>query len=104
METKKLLGKRIKELIKRKGYSQEKLAEMIDIEPTALSNIVTGRNYPLLGTLDKLVNVLGVSYNDIFDFEHQDTNENLKNKILEILENYPDKITDIYKIAVALTK
>ena len=77
---------------------------MIDIEPTALSNIVTGRNYPLLGTLDKLVNVLGVSYNDIFDFEHQDTNENLKNKILEILENYPDKITDIYKIAVALTK
>lgn len=54
MDKKKLLGRRIKELIKKKNISQEKLAELIGIEPTALSNIVTGRNYPLMSTLEKL--------------------------------------------------
>ncbi|MDO5304308.1 MAG: helix-turn-helix transcriptional regulator, partial [bacterium] len=42
MNTKQLLGKRIKELIKKKGLRQDELAEKIGIEPTALSNIVTG--------------------------------------------------------------
>lgn len=51
MDNKKLLGRRIKELIKQKNISQEKLAEIVDIEPTALSNIVTGRNYPLMKML-----------------------------------------------------
>ena len=62
MDNKKLLGRRIKEAvvfrfahtgyaIKQKNISQEKLAEMVGIEPTALSNIVTGRNYPLMKML-----------------------------------------------------
>lgn len=48
MDKKKLLGRRIKELIKQKNISQEKLAELVGIEPTALSNIVTGRNLSLI--------------------------------------------------------
>ena len=90
--------------IKKRGISQEKLAEIIGIEPTALSNIVTGRNYPLFSTLDKLINVLGIRYSEFFDFEHLDDNNNLKTKIIEIMENNPEKVRDIYKIAVALTK
>jgi len=104
MDTKKLLGSRIKEIIKRNGISQEKLAEMVGIEPTALSNIVTGRNYPLLSTLDKLIKVLDINYNDVFDFDHKNTKDNLKKQIIDILEKYPDKIEDFYKIAKALTK
>ena len=38
MDKKKLLGRRIKELIKKKNISQEKLAELIGIEPTALQD------------------------------------------------------------------
>ncbi len=104
MDTKKLLGKRLKELIKRNGISQEKLAEMIGIEPTALSNIVTGRNYPLFGTLDKLIKILNVSYCEVFDFEHKDTKENLKSEIIKILDNNPNRIEDFYKIVNAITK
>lgn len=104
MDTKKLLGSRIKEIIKRNGISQEKLAEMVGIEPTALSNIVTGRNYPLLSTLDKLIKVLDINYNDVFDFDHKNTKDNLKKQIIDILEKYPDKIEDFYKIVKALTK
>lgn len=74
MDKKKLLGRRIKELIKQKNISQEKLAELVGIEPTALSNIVTGRNYPLMSTLEKILQVLGVNFSDVFNFEHQNDN------------------------------
>ena len=102
MDNKQLLGKRIKELIKKKGISQEKLAEMIGIEPTALSNIVTGRNYPLFTTLEKIINILGISFEDVFKFSHHNTNENLKADIIKVLDENPSRMKDFYKIATAL--
>lgn len=104
MNTKELLGKRLKELIKHSGYSQEKLAEMVNIEPSALSNIITGRNYPLFQNLEKIVNVLGITYKDVFNFEHHETPENLKIMIDKILNENPDKMQEFYKIAKALTE
>ena len=104
MDTKILLGRRIKELIKRKGFSQEKMAELVEIEPASLSNIVTGKNYPLLTTLDKIVKVLNINYSDIFNFEHHADIEELKETIINILDKNPDKIKDFYKIAKALTE
>ena len=104
MDKKQLLGKRIKEIIRKKGLSQEKLAELVGIEPTALSNIVTGRNYPLLNTLERLIEVLGISFTDVFSFEHQETDENLRKGIIKILDENPERVKDFYKIAVALTK
>ena len=103
MDTKQLLGKRIKELIKKKGVSQEKLAEMIGIEPTALSNIVTGRNYPLLATLDKLIKALDIGYCEVFKFEHHNENKDLKAQIINLLDKNPEKVKDFYKILKALT-
>lgn len=104
MDTKHLLGKRIKELIKKNKISQEELAEKIGIEPTALSNIVTGRNYPLFSTLEKIIKILDVSFIDVFTFEHHNSDEVLKNKIIEILEKNPNRIKDFYKIAKVLTE
>ena len=39
MDKKKLLGRRLRELRKRKGINQEQLAEMISVEPATISNI-----------------------------------------------------------------
>lgn len=103
MNTKQLLGKRIKELIKQNGISQEKLAELIEVEPTTLSNIVTGRNYPLFSTLEKIIKILNISFSDVFVFEHHQDKKDLMNEINNILENNPDKIQDFYKILKALT-
>lgn len=102
MNNKELLGKRIKELIKKKGISQEKLAEMVGIEPTALSNIVTGRNYPLFTTLEKIISILDVSFADVFKFEHHNDDVNLQAQIIKILEKNPERMKDFYRIAIAL--
>lgn len=104
MDKKKLLGKRIKELIKQKHISQEKLAEIIGVEPTTLSNIVTGRNYPLISTLEKILMVLDADFSDVFQFEHHNSNADLKAEIEILLENNPDRMKDFYRIAKALVK
>ena len=104
MNKKILLGKRLRELRKRKGINQEKLAELISVEPATISNIENGKNYPSMMNLEAILNVLGFNFVDVFDFEHKKTTEDLLNEINEKLKNHPEKIEDIYKIVMALTK
>lgn len=104
MNKKKLLGQRLRELRKRKGIKQEKLAELISVEPATISNIENGKNYPSMINLENILNVLEISFLDAFDFEHKNSNENLIEQIIELLQNNPDKIQDVYKIIVAITK
>ena len=104
MDKRELLGKRLRELRKRKGISQEKLAELINVDPTTISNIENGKNYPSMMTLENLLEVLGSSFLEAFDFEHKDNNVNLLEQIHRRLKENPEKIEDFYKIVVALTK
>lgn len=104
MNKKKLLGKRLRELRKRKGINQEKLAEFISVEPATISNIENGKNYPSMTNLEAILKVLGSNFLEAFDFDHKMPVENLLNEIVLTLNNNPDKIEDVYKIVIALTK
>ena len=104
MNKKELLGKRIRELRKRKGINQETLAELIDVDPTTISNIENGKNYPSMINLENLLNVLGCSFTEAFDFEHKNNEEDLISEITKKLKRNPDKLEDFYKIVMALTK
>ena len=104
MSKKELLGKRLRELRKRKGINQEKLAELINVDPTTISNIENGKNYPSLVNLENLLDVLNSSFMEAFDFEHKNTNENLITQINKRLKDNPEKVEDFYKIVMALTK
>lgn len=104
MQKKELLGRRLRELRKRKGISQEKIAELINVDPTTISNIENGKSYPLLSNLENLLDVLNYSFLDAFDFYHKDSNEDLIKQINEKLKNNPEKVSDFYKIIDALTK
>lgn len=90
MNNKKLLGKRIKELRKAAGYTQEKLAEMIDIETTSLSGIESGRHFPSLPTIERIANNLNVELKALFDFNHLLPVEQMKDNIIKNI----DKLTD----------
>ena len=86
-DIKKLLGKRIKELRKEKTLSQEGLAEIIGIEPNNLSRIENGRNYPTPENLSKIAHALGVDIYKLYFFEHHKSYENIKNEIINALED-----------------
>ena len=90
MEIKKLLGKRIKERRKAKGHTQEKLAELIDIETCSLSAIEIGRHYPSMPTIAKIAEKLGVEIKSLFEFGHLKT----KNEKIELIKNSLDNLSD----------
>lgn len=103
MDTKKLLGLRIKELRKTKNITQEKLAEMVNVEPTTISNIECGRNYPNIATLEKILNILDCNFQDVFNFEHFDDKNVLARKLKNYIDNANEsEIEFLYKTVVNL--
>lgn len=102
MSNKKLLGLRIKELRKRASLSQEILAEKAGIEPTSLSNIENGRNFPSFITLENIMKALDVGYFDVFQFAQYAPSEDLIQEITTLLKNNPERIKDAYRVIKAL--
>lgn len=98
MDNKKLLGKRIKELRKEAGLTQERLAEMINIEPTSLSGIESGRHFPSLPTLEKIANNLKVELKVLFEFNHLQSIEQMKRNIVNNIDSLSEnKIKFIHR-------
>lgn len=102
MNIKKLIGHRIKELRKSRHFSQEQLAEMLDISQNALSYIETGENFFSSDTLEKLINALEIEPQELMTFAHLQSSDKLLNEIVEMLNKNPEKIKDIYKITKAI--
>ena len=61
MGIKQELGKKIKRMRIEKGYTQEKLSELIDVSQKALSSIETGENFVKAETLDKILEALKIA-------------------------------------------
>lgn len=98
-----LLGKRIKEIRKSKGLTQEKLAELAGIETPSLSNIENGKNYPNNETLSKISDALNKKPFELFKFEHEQTPINLRAEISKMIQNASDdEIKLIYKIVLSI--
>ena len=65
-------GARLKELRKGKKYTQETLAEKIDLSQRQLVRIENGQNFPSVETINKIMDVLDVELETLFDFSlHQ---------------------------------
>lgn len=100
-EINKKLGKRIQYLRQQRGFSQERLAEAIDIATTSLSYVETGRGFMTLTTLEKLAKVLQVELYEIFQFSSIESTEEMYNciiKKLEIIKTNDEKIKIVYNL------
>lgn len=89
--SKALLGARIKEVRKKRKLSQVGLAGMVGIEAKHLSRIEVGRNFPSLGTLHSISDVLGVEVKDLFDFADHAGREELRERICSMLDLASDR-------------
>ncbi|MBQ8460455.1 helix-turn-helix transcriptional regulator [bacterium] len=101
---KKRLGNRIKTLRKAKNITQEKLAEIINMDITSLSKIETGRNYPQPETIEKISIALNVKINELFTFEELSTKQEYFESIiknLEFIKNNEEKLKIMYLISSA---
>lgn len=94
---KTLLGKRIKELRQKRRYTQEKLAEMANIEIPSLSNIENGKNYPNHETLYKLATALNVRPFELFMFEYYQNSAQMLKEMMALMEKDDELIRKMYK-------
>lgn len=67
MNIKQRLGQKIKELRKAKGFSQERLANLAEIDRTYLPTIEKGERNVSIEVVEKLAKALDVSVKDLFD-------------------------------------
>lgn len=63
------------------GWSQEKLAEKIDVSPSHITQIENGNRSPSIDVIAKIANAFGVEYKDLFS---TDTENLAKNNIYAI--------------------
>ena len=81
MTYKELFGARIKSIREAKGWTQEKLAEKMDISPNYLSSIERGKENPTFDMLAKFADALKVEMWEMFDFGHEVGVKELKETI-----------------------
>ncbi|QVJ81397.1 Helix-turn-helix [Prevotella sp. khp1] len=61
-------GKRVAELRKKAGYSQEQFAFKCGVDRTYVGVVERGEKSPTLNTIDKIANALGISKSELFNF------------------------------------
>jgi transcriptional regulator with XRE-family HTH domain len=93
------LGKNIKILRARRGFSQADLAEKADLSIPFLSNIERGIKYPQPDMLSKIANALGVKVNELFitNLETGEGNELLNHMSEDITKNVNLAMTEVFK-------
>lgn len=101
MDIKKELGLNIKKFRKKKKLTQEQFAELINIAPRTLYGIECGKNFVTAETLEKIINVLGITSADLFTEQEKLTPTEISNYIKSNIDNFisePEKLNLIYKI------
>ena len=102
MDTKELLGLKIKELRKQKKLTQEQLAEKLNLDIGYISKLEVGRNFPTIGTLEKIAKVLQVELCEFFRFT-QKKEEDFKSEITNIYDKLnKEKQYTLYRVAKGL--
>ncbi|MBR6162888.1 helix-turn-helix transcriptional regulator [bacterium] len=96
------LGKKIKELRTNMGYTQERLAELVDIDAKNLSKIENGGHSPSYITLSKLSKVLEFNFCNIDNTQKVEPLSKHKyyQKSLKILNtaDSPEELESYYSI------
>jgi len=91
-----LVGKKIKEYRNNAGYTQEKLAELANMEIASLSNIENGKNFPSNDTLERLCQALKVEPYELFMFEYFDNSPKLIEEMCEKMRSDKDLTQKMY--------
>ena len=98
-----LLGKRIKELRKNSGFSQDQAAELAGISGKYLGQVERGEVNVSVVIIHKLSKVFNVPIDNFYDFEHHNDVAILRKKILNFIDTATDdNIRILYRIIISL--
>ena len=100
LDIKKQIGARIKKLRQIRGYSQEQFAEKIGIAPRTLCGIEIGKNFFKADTLEKILEVLSITPEDLFKVNYLQPQEVLVAEIIDKIKSIKNReqIETLYRI------
>ena len=102
-DLKKLLGRRVTEILAIKNIKQCELAEMLNIEPQSVSRMVSGRHFPKIVHLEKIIEVLKIIPAELFTLEHVDDDKRLVQDISRLIATASsNQIRMLHKIVTAV--
>ena len=92
MDIRKIIGNNVLNARKIRNLSQEQFAEMIGIEPSALSKIENGKSYPSQQTLENIICALKIKPDVLFKTEEKIDIEKAYKELLVQLEQIKQSI------------
>ena len=96
-EIKKLLGKRIRDLRKAKGITQEQMAEYLGIGPANISYIENGKFAPSMENFEKIARILKVEPFELYKFSNYKNIEEIREELFSIIVNNEQITRLLYK-------
>ena len=100
-----IIGERLKKARNDKHFTQEKLAEKLDVSIAFLSRIERGNSHISLKRLSQICDILGVSEGYILNGTSVTSKNYLVSEFNDILDNTtPENQKLIYKIAKVITE
>lgn len=87
----KIIGKKVQELRKQKGFTQERLAERVNISPHYLSALERGVYNIKLDLLVDILNTLNCSADDVFQDVVNSSSKVKASQLSEKLKSLPAK-------------
>ncbi|MFH7014705.1 helix-turn-helix domain-containing protein [Flavobacterium sp. FlaQc-47] len=101
----KMIGEKIRKIRIIKGYSQEYIADLLEISQSAYSDIERGKTKINLERLRKVALIFELDINHIIDFhENQFLTNKIQAKSNEIDNNEKRKLTELFDIERELYK
>lgn len=103
-KVKTLLGKRIKQIRQSLNLTQFVLGEKIDINQRQVAQIESGNSFPSLQTLVKLADVYNCEIKDLFNYNHLDEENKLKENIVSLISHLDKKDTQLLYALVKIIR
>ncbi len=101
-QLKKQFGQRVRLIRKSQNLTQEKLSEMIDLDPQHFCKMENGTHFPSPKNLVKIADALNVEVQDLFAFNSSD--KTLEKIIVEVKNLTPKELDFLQTIINALSK
>lgn len=95
---KKLFGLRIKNLRKKRNFTQTHLAELVGVDAKHISCIESGKNFPSPELIERFADALKLHPKELFEFENAPNTSDLKSEIIKSLDSASDE--EIEKIFI----
>ena len=99
-----MFGERLRTLRRQKNFTQEQLAEMINIQPENYSRIENGLSFPKPENIVKISQALDVEIAELFQFSNINNYEQALEKIISKLKTDEQTTVMTYKYLKSMGK